>query len=736
MSSKKIARAMALGLIVATLAAPDVSAQEDPTPPATQAADPPLPGEEDAVKTSDMIVTATRAREEAFEVPRSITVVTETELYERNPLSVVDALDARIGVWVEKRTATTSDPVIRGLSGGNLLALIDFNTLSTFWGEGGFAGDDMYGKIDPETVERIEVIRGPSSVIYGSNALGGVLNFITRSSPFDYTEEGLRAGARIRTTYGSAAQEYRFRTETFGATPRLRYLLGYSSRSSDDMEGGRGVGVQSPTSGREENFDGKFQFLTGETSEITLAIQNVHRDPVHRFYRPNQDNENFRQGYSLTLRVFEPTTFWDEVETNVYYQYKKDRRRFLDSGDRGEALWRTGTADLKFTQTLLEDHTLSYGIGLHRDDAESPDDEQFTITEPDGDKYKAAPDTIWDNVGLWVHDRWRVTDRFTLTLGLRYDTFRFDSDPDPLYAANPAVSNPELDDFTDRENAWTGGVGLLYELRPEWNLFASYSKGFRQFAPSFGVRQLGFGVAVPNEFLTPVTADNYEMGVKWQEPGWSGNTAFYYTDFDNFQNLVPGTFQGSEFFDIEGDGIEEDDRVFVNKGNGDAYVYGVEIESSLDLEKVLPAIFGPEWSVGGGFMWNIGQDLTNDEPLRHTHPARGLLKARWDDTMKKRGLWWELAADFVRHFDRVPSGRLDSDPTYRKNPQDPDSGRLRSGGGLPGYTVLDLRGGINVTENASLTLAIENLTDKKYRPAHSRWDAPGINLLAGLQIVF
>ena len=75
--------------------------------------------------------------------------------------------------------------------------VIDGNTLSTFWGEGGFAGDDMYGKIDPDNIERIEVIRGPGSVLYGSNALGGVLNFITRESPFDYQECGTRWGGRV-----------------------------------------------------------------------------------------------------------------------------------------------------------------------------------------------------------------------------------------------------------------------------------------------------------------------------------------------------------------------------------------------------------------------------------------------------------------------------------------------------------------------------------------------------------
>lgn len=162
-----------------------------------------------------VIVTATRTQREAFNTPRAITIVDRRELNSKNELSVLDALRGQIGIWVEKRTTTTSDPVMRGMSGFHILALVDGNTLSTLWGEGGVAGDDMYGKVDADAVERIEVVRGPSSVLYGSNALAGVVNFITKSSPIDFTEvsvkvlpvqgeKGLTAGQRAFRTFLSS----------------------------------------------------------------------------------------------------------------------------------------------------------------------------------------------------------------------------------------------------------------------------------------------------------------------------------------------------------------------------------------------------------------------------------------------------------------------------------------------------------------------------------------------------
>lgn len=678
-----------------------------------------------------MVVTASRVAEDPLEIPRSLTVVDPVEIRGKNSLSIVDSLDDRIGVWVEKRTSTTSDPVVRGLAGGNLVALMDGNTISTFWGEGGFAGDDMYGKIDANMVERIEVLRGPASVQYGSNALGGVLNFITRSSPIDYTSEGIRLGGRVKGTYGSAAKEWRLRTEVFGATPEFKFLAGYTNNDVNDVQGGRGVGVQDPTGGEDENFDGKFQWRATDNSEATFSVQNVHRSHLKRFYRPTQDNQNFRQGYSATYRIENPTPFWDEVKANLYYQYKDDRR-YWANGDRGRARWWTYTGDLQMVTHLGKNNRLTYGVGAHRDYGESPDDEQFTMFYTTGVKEKASPDTVWDNAGIFLMDRWQVLDCLTLTGGLRYDYFRFDADPDEHYM--PPSGRPDLDDFTDRESSFTGGLGFVVEVDPAVRVFGNYSRGFRQFPPHFGVTQHAWGVLASSQLLDPITADNFEVGTKWRTEACQGSAAVYYTKFDNFQNIVRGTFMGQDWFDFNNDTIRQpDEDVYVTKGNGDAYVYGVEIETEVSLQSLFRDVFGPEWTVGGGFMWNFGRDITRDEPFRHTHPARGLFKIRWDDTDPKRGLWWEFTADMVRHFDRIQASRQATDPTYRNDPQNPASGHIRRDG-LPGYTVYDIRGGININEYASVTLAVENLTDKKYRSAHSRWDASGINFVASLDI--
>ena len=193
---------------------------------------------------------------------------------------------------------------------------------------------------------------------------------------------------------------------------------------------------------------------------------------------------------------------------------------------------------------------------------------------------------------------------------------------------------------------------------------------------------------------------------------------------------MPGTFQGQEYYDFNQDGaFDPDERVYVTVPKGDAYVYGVELWCRSHLNLFLPFL-SKNWSLSGGFMWNYGRDITDDAPLRHTHPARGLATLRWDNG---NGEWFEFCGEFVRKFGRVVPSRLATDVGYLKNPQDPESGLIRDFG-LPGYSVFDIRGGFDLGKYVSVTLALENIFDKGYRRAHSRWDESGFNAIVGLSL--
>jgi len=694
----------------------------------------------DLVVEARRITTPFRVEIPLTEVPRAVLLVDAKDLRQRMVASALDSLDSSVGVWVEKRTSHTSDPVIRGLSGGNVLALVDGNTLSTFWGEGGFAGDDMYGKIDPDMLERIEVVRGPSSVLYGSNALGGVINFVTRHSPYDYTDGGVRLGGRTRLTAGLATHAFRTRVEAYGASPRLRWLVGGTRWENGNTVDGSGE-VQDPTGGEGSFANGAFDVRLGSRAELGLTCQVTDNDPVYRYYRPTQDNENQRTAVAATLkleRLADLVGFADRGEARLYYQDKRDIRNFYDAAgaqtQRGVAWWKT----LQFGVHLQKDlcrHRLSYGIDTQTTWAESPDDEQFTITPVGGTPRKAAPDTTWSSFGAYVQDIWEISSRWTLTASARFDLFRFASEVDEMYVP-PGGLDPAADEFTDTQPAFVGGLHAAYQLSERALLYGGWTRGFREFAPRFGATQHGFGVVVPSQLLDPVTADQFELGLRYGTPAVRGELVGYHTIFSNFQNLVPGTFEGQDWYDFDGDAVRDpNEDVYVTSGNGDAYVQGVELDVTVDARRVTGLRWTEGWSVGGGFAWNYGGDTTNDIPLRHTHPAWGIARLRYDDPCEARGLWFAAEAQFVRHYDRVPPDRLANDAGYYEDPQNAASGKRRAWG-LPGYSVLDLRAGINLDEHATLSLGLENVFDVLYRPAHSRADAPGRNFTLMFELTF
>jgi len=677
-------------------------------------------------------VSAFRTQQDPFDLPRSVTVVDREAITRRDRDSILDALDRRIGIWVEKRTATTSDPVIRGLSGGNVLALVDGDSLTTFWGEGGFAGDDLYGKVEAESIERIEVIRGPASVEYGSNALGGVINFITRRPRLPFPSEGALFGGRAKASYDTVNDGRTARLDVETALPWLRYRIGGTWRDLDDGKGGSGVGELRPSGGEDVNLDLNAEARGSGDGLWFLNAQRVRREDLARYYKPTERNENDRDAVSFGYRSA-PAKSGEGFEGRVYWQQKEDRRYYQSTGNVGRAEWQSLSTDWSWrSDRLLRDHQLVIGLTLRQDRGESPDDEQFTVTRPNGTVTKAAPDQTWYDAGLFVKDDWHFAPQWTLSGGLRFDRFYYDADPDALY--QPAVGAAALDDVDTWENSWTGGLGLMFEPDEQWRTFASWTRGFRMFAPRFGISKHGYGVLVPSGVLEPVVGDSFELGMRHRNTLWDTSLVGYYTRFDGFQNPVASSFNGQQFFDYNGNGaFESDERVFVTAGNGEAYVGGLEWETRLDLHELWSAVPLGSYA-SGGFMWNQGEDQTNDVPLRHTHPARGLLSFGYEEPVS--GRWhFEVGADFVDDYTDIDPARLQSDVGYRRDPQNSSSPLLRDDG-LPGYTTFYLEAGARWNEDTRFGLNLDNLSDKNYRSAHSRMDGFGVSLGLWFEVTF
>ncbi len=698
----------------------------------------------DQIKLSEIIVTATREEQSRFSSPRSLSIANQQEILEKNQLSVLEVFNDKMGVWIEKRTTTTSDPVIRGLSGGNLLALADGNTFSTFWGEGGFAGDDLYGKMDGESVDRIEILRGPASVMYGSNALGGVVNFLPKHSPIDYQEKGLRAGGKIKGAYGSSSDYMMGRAETWGASPKVKYFAGFTTHHSGDMRVGGNIGYINPSRGKDYSVDANTEFKINNHNFVALNGQYINRPEVYRSYRPTQSNTNLRWNFNLCFTSTHKTKVYDVLKGNLYQQYKKDTRTWFTDTDRdtiqseGYAWWRSWNADVHFIKQTGKNNRILYGARYQLDIAESPGDEQFTMQLPEGDQ-PASPLTKWHNIGFFIQDEWDTKEWITLSAGLRYDYFLLIADNEVFYTKpgdSDTIKNQVITDPSRYgKSAVTGSASAVFHLNEKVNLAATWAHGFRMFPPNFGFSQTGQGVLIPNGLLDPAMADMFDISPRFQTGVVDADISVYYTAFNNFQQPTYGSYNGSEYYDFNNNGtFEPDERVLVNTANGNAYLYGLEAEFSVNLGRFINQLNG--FYLSGGAMYNYGRmqfPEQEETPLRHTHPPRFLTKIRYQNVNPTRALWVELIADFVGKFGEVEQSRLMSDPGFLENPQDPTSGLYRDYG-LPPYNVLHFRSGCRMKQNITLTFAIENILDIRYRTAHSRMDASGRNILVGIEL--
>ncbi len=675
--------------------------------------------------------------ESIFNSPQALTVVDEQELLERAPRTPAEALRFKPGIWIQKTGHRGGSPILRGFMGNRVIYNFDGirrNTASLFGGPNGFLQN-----IDSLDVNRIEVIRGPGSVLYGSDAIGGVINVISNEQPL-FTEGGTAYGGRTYGRWGSVDQEQSGRQEFFRSSENLYVFLGGSLRDVDDVRGGTGIGVQSPSSWREENWDGQIDYLLAPGQRIQFFFQEFNAPTSKRFDRPNDDRATHRELYGL--RYFaEDLGFIDKLEVTGYFQSQLQSSFKSDALDRKQAD-KTWGVDIKASSDLSDDLRLVYGFHLNQDD----------IVQDNPRNGTTDPDVIWTNPALFALGEYQVNDWLKFNVGVRWDQFTMKSFAPPLSKfpqevqdaiglGELSVSDFNLDTTTD---AVTGGVGTVITLTEHLNLVGHVGRAFR--APNkndllrFG--QFTFGFNVPSPGVKPESSWTYEAGLHASYPNFAAALTAFQTEVASAVVSNPGTFGGRTFIDVNGNNVEDPDEGVFVKSNSTGFLIasGIEYETSYYLPNELTGgLFGSHpLSVYGNFTWIIGKDTGDNQPLARAFPVNGLvgLRLESDRDPEQRTWWLSGEAWMVGRFDRIPSSRLARDPAYKIDPQDRNSGPLRADGSVPGFTIFNLRGGLYLTESTVWTVGLENIGNRNYRVKDSRIDGPGVSLVTGLNITY
>jgi hemoglobin/transferrin/lactoferrin receptor protein len=671
-----------------------------------------------AVTTNSVTVTATRIESDTHTVPFSVTSLDmKDEQTTRMPRTLPEAFSRVPSVMGQKTGHGQGSPFIRGFTGYRTLLMVDGIRVnnSTFR-----AGPNQYwATVDSYSLDSLEVVNGPGSVLYGSDALGGTVNARTL---------GISAGEispRFFYRFSSAEDSHIGRAEVNGMlNDRLGLVLGATVKDFGDLEAGDEVGTQLNTGYDEHNWDAKLQYNIDNDQTLTFAHYGTVIDDAWRTHKTiygiawegtTVGNEKARlldQDRQLTYVRYDKQNVGEWVEDmNItvsmqrqeesQFRIKKDDSRDLQGFDVD-----TAGAAIQFHSPMVRSEWV-YGIDYYRDEVDS-----FRHKLTSDNSYKSSSiqgplgdDASYDTLGAYIQNDYPLTEKLSILTGLRY-----------TYAAAKVdrMEDPESGNVISLDENWDNVVGSV-RLRHfcadnSVMTFVGASQGFR--APSLSdLSRLDDArsneIETPSPDLDPEKVLSYEAGIKSLHDRGSVQVAYYYTDLDNMITRTPTGRMIGDNFEV------------TKKNGGDGYIQGIELSGSY-----FPA---PDWEVFGVATWQDGEAETypTSDPVLVTEPVDRLMPltanvgARWTHAGGRFWLEGEVAA--ADKQDDLSS--RDKEDTQRIPPA-----------GTPSYALVHVRGGMMVTDTVSLNVAVENIADEDYRIHGSGLNGAGRNLLISLNV--
>ena len=682
------------------------------------AQDPPAPPKQEVT----IYGTSPLTGEDVFDAGYSVDVIPSADMItRRQSRTLPEALEETPGVSIQKTGPGQGSPFIRGFTGFRNVLLIDGIRLNnSIFREG---PNQYWATVDTYMIDRLEVIRGPSSVLYGSDSMGGTVLASTREPAF---ADGTNFDGRTIGRYASAEQSYTARQEFSGNFSDLGWVVGGTYRDYNDVIGGKHVGRMEGTAYDQYSADAKTVFRVGKDARIIVAAQHDRTNDAPRWHRtadspswhgsaPGTDSrhdfDQERNLYYVQYRAEYEDALVDDVWASVsYHRQAEDEIRLRANGVRNIRAHEVDTPGA-FLQLGKQTNIgyLTLGADAYRDDVQSEGHDVSAAgvrTDlPRGNVAGEATYLLW---GVYLQDEITIG-ALDLTPGVRFSRASVDADDvDPVPGGS--IAPDELD---DDYQAVTGSLRAVYHLTERWNVIGGWGMGFR--APSLDDSTASATVASGStDFggpdLDPERSHTFDLGVRADYGTW-GLTAFgFYTILDDFIIRVP-------IGDVNGDAVVD----FARDNAAEGWVYGFEVALFCKLTEEV-TLFA-DWGYARGKVDQVdgaGVDQ-GEQPLGKVGPSMIHVGARWEP--KNSGVWIEAlvtAADDQTHLSFT-----DKSDTQRIPPD-----------GTPGYTIYTLRGGYRVNEHLALTMAVENISDKDYRVHGSGQNEPGTNAVLGADLRF
>ena len=597
------------------------------------------------------------------------------------------------GVFVQKTNHGGGSPFVRGLTGNQVLLMVDGIRLSnsTFR----YGPNQYLATVAAHSIERIEVVRGSGSTLYGSDAIGGVVNVLSRAPRFAWS--GTDASARLVLRGMTNDMDRTVRAEAEIAGERFALYAGGDARWFGDLVAGGGLGTEAPSAYDERSADVKALFRASSSTLLTLAYQHVHQSDVPRFDQVAQrgylrhgfDPQQRQLAYARSQTYFS-TPWLRELQATVSLQRSLEGRFRQRLGEtlevREEDEVETLGSVVSARSEPREGWRATTGLELYHDRVGSRAWSTDLASSAGATRRGLYPDGAKaTSVAAFTQHALEVG-RVELTLGGRFNSYAISAD-------DPVVGPIDV-----RPSALVGNAAVLLRVAEGQHVVASVNSGFR--APNVSdIGSLGpfdFGVEVPSPDLEPERSLTFELGHKARLGPLASAVALFQTSLSDTIERVRSTYLGSPTLD--------GDDVYRKENVGEARLRGVEGEIELELPR--RTVFA------AAVVYAHGENLTLEEPMRRIPPLHGRVALR----SSTRRLFGEAEWLWAAKQDRLASGDLSD---HRIAP-----------GGSPGWSVLNLRAAWDAGP-LRLRLGVENLFDEGYRTHGSGVDGVGPRRLGG-----
>jgi len=706
---------------------------------------------EKIISINEVIISASKWEQDQDIIPNTITTVKSKEIEFKNPPTSADLLQESGQVFVQKSQLGGGSPMIRGFSANSVLLVIDGVRMNNAIYRSGNLQNVI--NVDVNSIKEAEVLFGPGSVMYGSDALGGVMDFHIQNPIL--TKEGktsISGNSFLRYSTSANEKTGHFNINIGGI--KVGSFTSFSYTDFDDLITGDKRTEKFPHYGKRTEFvirsSGKDTIISNPNvnkqklsgySQYSLIQKLTYRpndflDIHYGFYFSNTSNiprydrlilydndslpENAEWYYGpqkwimnrLQTKIYKSNPAFSEARIILSHQWIEESRnnRRYKSDLLQSRIEKVNVFNINadFDKTFDDNHQLFYGLdasfnhvnsNAQRKNIETGESTSISTRYPDGG-------SEYFYIAFYGNYQWKVNAKTNLNSGLRYTLTRLKA-----HIEDKGDLGFPYNEFSNINGALNGSLGLAYFVLPKTKLDVVFSSGFR--TPNIDDigkvfdSEPGF-VIVPNRDLSPEYSYNAEIGIT-QNIGKNIklHTVGFYTWLNNAMVRRDFTFNGLDSLYYDG----ELRRIQALVNTGKANIYGFSI--------VLKGDITPHWGIFSSINFTDGKDRIEQVPLRHTPPLFGRTALYY----KYKGLLTEFYTQY--------SGKKafeDLAPSEQNKPH------LYSPDGSLAWYTLNVRFQYQFSQQFTANFGVENILDFHYRTYSSGISAPGRNFIFALRI--